>query len=309
MTHTAAPKSSAPNLSAHDLSLLLQAHMVSQKSTRLTTMVGCALADPNGQMIALAHNGFPLSPGLLPTNADWLRKPWTDQYELHAEERALAEAAGHGYATQGASLYLTHFPCEHCCPALARAGIAEVILPESAKIPIGENWKRTIEDGTQFLADHRISLRYVPSGVTAHPDCDQTLCHDRRRQLLDRLGITDTLELQGVYRPVGHRHRPGGLADHPVVTQILEYARTGSAPLKGATVHLSSAIRIFDALMLISAGVQSVMIPPIDFSALPDQEQKNHEMERATELFTLAGIKILPAPAPSDGKMRIIPAE
>lgn len=45
---------------------------------------------------------------------------------IHAEMNALLQCAKFGVPTEGAEIYVTHFPCIHCCKALIQSGIKRV---------------------------------------------------------------------------------------------------------------------------------------------------------------------------------------
>src|SRR5699024_1843499 len=45
---------------------------------------------------------------------------------IHAEINALLQCAKFGVSTEGAEIYVTHFPCVHCSKALIQAGIKKV---------------------------------------------------------------------------------------------------------------------------------------------------------------------------------------
>ena len=51
---------------------------------------------------------------------------------IHAESRIIAEAARRGLATEGAHLYVTHFPCPMCAKAVAASGMAKVFFGEGS---------------------------------------------------------------------------------------------------------------------------------------------------------------------------------
>lgn len=50
---------------------------------------------------------------------------------VHAEENSLLQAAAHGVAIRGATLYSTFCPCSYCAKSIINAGIAEVVYRES----------------------------------------------------------------------------------------------------------------------------------------------------------------------------------
>ncbi|MBB6454340.1 dCMP deaminase [Salirhabdus euzebyi] len=52
---------------------------------------------------------------------------------IHAEINALLQCAKFGVATEGAEVYVTHFPCLNCCKALIQSGIKSVYYAEDYK--------------------------------------------------------------------------------------------------------------------------------------------------------------------------------
>ena len=49
---------------------------------------------------------------------------------VHAEENALLQAAAHGVAVRGATLYCTYCPCSYCAKHIINAGLQEVVYRE-----------------------------------------------------------------------------------------------------------------------------------------------------------------------------------
>jgi len=49
---------------------------------------------------------------------------------VHAEANALLQCAKFGVATEGADIYVTHFPCLQCCKQLIQSGIRTVYYAE-----------------------------------------------------------------------------------------------------------------------------------------------------------------------------------
>jgi dCMP deaminase len=52
---------------------------------------------------------------------------------IHAEMNALLQCAKFGVPTDGADIYVTHFPCLQCCKAIIQAGIRNVYYSEDYK--------------------------------------------------------------------------------------------------------------------------------------------------------------------------------
>ena len=53
---------------------------------------------------------------------------------IHAEVNAIVQAAQHGVSTNGATCYVTHYPCIHCTKTLINAGIKRVVYNNGYRI-------------------------------------------------------------------------------------------------------------------------------------------------------------------------------
>lgn len=100
------------------------AFLISSRSACGRLNVGCVLVSagehPN-RIIAAGYNGFlPGSPHLSRV------REGHEQGTVHAEQNAIADAARRGISVQGATAYITHFPCIHCAKILASSGIRQI---------------------------------------------------------------------------------------------------------------------------------------------------------------------------------------
>ncbi|WP_221773333.1 deoxycytidylate deaminase [Ruficoccus amylovorans] len=86
--------------------------------------VGCVLVsagEHKNRLVAAGYNGFlPGSPHLSRMRDDH------EQGTVHAEQNAIADAARRGVSLDGATAYITHFPCINCSKILCAAGIKVV---------------------------------------------------------------------------------------------------------------------------------------------------------------------------------------
>ncbi|QYY34758.1 cytidine/deoxycytidylate deaminase family protein [Ruficoccus sp. ZRK36] len=86
--------------------------------------VGCVIVSDNehkNRLIAAGYNGFlPGSPHLSRIRDSH------EQGTVHAEQNAIADAARRGVNLDGATAYITHFPCINCAKILCAAGIKVV---------------------------------------------------------------------------------------------------------------------------------------------------------------------------------------
>ena len=95
-----------------------------------------AIITKNNRIISTGYNGVPS--GLqhcceihkdidfsIPENNE-MHKQFSIQYELHAEQNAIVEAAKNGIALNGSILYTTVEPCDYCRKLIAQSGIKNV---------------------------------------------------------------------------------------------------------------------------------------------------------------------------------------
>jgi len=100
------------------------AFLIASRSACGRLHVGSVLVssgDHPNRIIAAGYNGYlPGSPHLSRVR---------EGHELgtvHAEQNAIADAARRGISVQGATAYITHFPCIHCAKILAASGIRAI---------------------------------------------------------------------------------------------------------------------------------------------------------------------------------------
>ncbi|MCL6471251.1 MAG: cytidine/deoxycytidylate deaminase family protein [Firmicutes bacterium] len=109
---------------------------VSERSTCLRRKVGALLVREK-RILATGYNGAPsgirhcYEVGCLREDQGIASG---ERHELcrglHAEQNALIQAAVHGVAVKGASIYCTHQPCVLCAKMLINAGIKEILYAE-----------------------------------------------------------------------------------------------------------------------------------------------------------------------------------
>jgi dCMP deaminase len=105
-----------------DTYFMATALLMASRSSCERLHVGCVIVSGGSQknrIIAAGYNGF--LPGA--PHASRVRDGH-EQATVHAEQNAICDAARRGVSLEGASVYITHFPCINCAKILAAAGVS-----------------------------------------------------------------------------------------------------------------------------------------------------------------------------------------
>ena len=113
-----------PNRPSWDAYFMATALLMASRSSCERLNVGCVIVSGGTQknrIIAAGYNGF------LPGAAHNSRlRDGHEQATVHAEQNAISDAARRGVSLDGATAYITHFPCVNCAKILAAAGISYI---------------------------------------------------------------------------------------------------------------------------------------------------------------------------------------
>lgn len=109
---------------AWDSYFMATAMLIATRSSCERLQVGCVLVSGGNQknrIISAGYNGF------LPGAPHVSRvRDGHEQATVHAEQNAISDAARRGISLEGASLYVTHYPCINCAKILTAAGITKI---------------------------------------------------------------------------------------------------------------------------------------------------------------------------------------
>lgn len=95
--------------------------LIATRSSCERLNVGCVIVSGGphrNRIIAAGYNGF--LPGAPHTSRV---RDGHEQATVHAEQNAISDAARRGISLEGATIYITHFPCINCAKILAASGI------------------------------------------------------------------------------------------------------------------------------------------------------------------------------------------
>lgn len=118
------------------------AETVAKWSKDPSTQVGCVVTKGNS-VISLGYNGFPF--GVDDSYERLNNREEKYKFVLHAEENAILNANS---SIADSSVYVTHFPCNHCMAMLAQSGIAEVLFTENA-----QGWEKRFPDSFRVACE------------------------------------------------------------------------------------------------------------------------------------------------------------
>lgn len=105
-----------------------QTESVKERATCDRLHVGCILVKDN-RLISTGYNGS-ISGHVHCDQVGHLMFEGGCKRVLHAEQNALLSCAKYGIATNGATAYVTHYPCPDCMKSLNQAGIKEIYYKE-----------------------------------------------------------------------------------------------------------------------------------------------------------------------------------
>lgn len=103
------------------------AKLSAMRSKDPKTQVGACIVNQKKRIIGIGYNGFPVGveDDAFPwdKNDEWLDSKYP--YVVHAEPNAILNAT---VSLEGATLFVTLFPCNECAKLIIQSGIKEVVF-------------------------------------------------------------------------------------------------------------------------------------------------------------------------------------
>ena len=105
------------------------AQLSAKRSKDPNTQVGACIVNSKKRIIGIGYNGFPTgcSDDILPWSreGDFLETKYP--YVCHAEMNAITNASNKSHL-EGATIYVSLFPCNECAKLIVQVGIREVVF-------------------------------------------------------------------------------------------------------------------------------------------------------------------------------------
>ena len=104
------------------------AHLSGMRSKDPNTQVGACIVSQDNKILSMGYNGFPL--GCSDDEFPWNREGEDNKYfyTTHSELNAILNYRGG--SLEGATIYVTLFPCNECAKAIIQSGIREVVYDD-----------------------------------------------------------------------------------------------------------------------------------------------------------------------------------
>lgn len=109
------------------------AMLASSRSKDPNNQVGACIVNDANKILSIGYNG--LTKGMDDSTFDWnstgektgVKENIKDYYVVHAERNAILNYRGNMSDLEGATLYVTWFPCNECTKEIIQVGIKKVV--------------------------------------------------------------------------------------------------------------------------------------------------------------------------------------
>lgn len=127
--------SARQDVATWDETFSAMARTIAKRSKDPVTQVGACIASANNRVLSLGYNGTPR--GWRDDSFPWNKvgHPMNSKhlFVVHAERNAVLNYRGSLADFEGATLYVTHGPCNECAKEIAQVGIVRVVYLERAE--------------------------------------------------------------------------------------------------------------------------------------------------------------------------------
>lgn len=111
------------------------ASVVRLRSKDPSTQVGACVVSSDNRILSVGYNGAPNR--FHDSEFPWAREGEAYEtkypYVVHAERNAILNFRGSLREFEGATIYVTHFPCNECAKEIVQTGIREVVYLKDPK--------------------------------------------------------------------------------------------------------------------------------------------------------------------------------
>jgi dCMP deaminase len=134
---------------------LNMADVIASRSKDRSAKIGAVIVKDNA-VLSMGYNGFPR--GVDDNVEARHERPAKYSYTEHGERNSVYNAARHGIATAGATMYTQGVPCADCSRAVIQVGIKKLVaywLADDAVFPM---WKESCGKGYEMLQEAGVEV-------------------------------------------------------------------------------------------------------------------------------------------------------
>jgi len=102
------------------------------KSKDPSSQFAALIINDDHSIVSSGFNGFPRGVNDAPER--YANRELKYKLVAHAEANAITQAAKHGIALNGCSIYVESYPCSTCCKLIIQSGIKEIVLNGESQI-------------------------------------------------------------------------------------------------------------------------------------------------------------------------------
>lgn len=140
------------------LSYLREAYLKASRSKDRSTKVGAVIYNlENSIPLSNGYNGFPRG---VDDKVEYRHtRPLKYSYTEHAERNAIYNCARMGIKTEGATIFVTLFPCDECARAIIQSGLKSIVFDKNIVVPeLLERWDTKFQMSYEMLEEAGILM-------------------------------------------------------------------------------------------------------------------------------------------------------
>lgn len=146
------------------------ASLASKRSKDPNTQVGACIVDKNNRILSIGYNGTPN--GFSDEDFPWFREGKTSldtkyPFVCHSEMNAIINYRGSRKDIEGATIYVTLFPCNECSKIIVQSGIKNIVY-------LSDNFrhKESLEASKLILDKCGVKYRKLNSNTNINIDLE-----------------------------------------------------------------------------------------------------------------------------------------
>lgn len=138
------------NIASWDETFMNIADVVKNRSKDPVTQVGACIISDDKRILSLGYNGAPngFDDDVFPWGKVGEYHETKYAYVVHAERNAILNFRGNLREFDGATVYVTHFPCNECAKEIVQVGVKEIVYLNNPK------WEKEDVKASKILLEH-----------------------------------------------------------------------------------------------------------------------------------------------------------